>query len=175
MNWPHAPQQWVFESGVYMVTAGTYRKQPHLNASERRDFFVEALFSRAAEFGWMLHAWTVLSNHYHFIAASPRDPKTLRRFLGKLHMTTSKLLNELDGHPGRKVWFQYWDSHITFERSYLARLNSVHQNPVHHGVADNAENYAWCSAAWFARSAPAGFVATVKSFKTDKLKIPDEF
>jgi hypothetical protein len=90
-------------------------------------------------------------------------------------MTTSKRLNEQDAQRGRRVWFQYWDSHITFERSYLARLNYVHQNPVHHGVADNAENYAWCSAAWFGRNAPASFVATVKSFKTDKLSLPDEF
>jgi putative transposase len=175
MNWPHAPQHWLFDAGTYMVTAGTYRKQLYLNTPERRDFFVEALFARAAEFGWMLHAWAVLPNHYHFIAASPTDPGTLRRFLGKLHMTTSKHLNELDGQSGRKVWFQYWDSHITFERSYLARLNYVHHNPVHHKVVDNAENYAWCSALWFARNAPASFVATVKSFKTDKLSGPDEF
>jgi|MudIll2142460700_1097286.scaffolds.fasta_scaffold235469_2 putative transposase len=175
MNWPHAPQHWLFEPGIYMVTAGTYRKQAHLNTAERRDYFVETLFARAAEFGWMLHAWAVFSNQQHFIAASPTDPGTLRRFLGKLHMTTSKRLNEQDAQRGRRVWFQYWDSHITFERSYLARLNYVHQNPVHHGVAANAENYAWCSAAWFGRNAPASFVATVKSFKTDKLSVPDEF
>ncbi len=175
MNWPHAPQHWLFEPGTYMVTAGTYRKQPHLNTSERLDYFVEALFARAAEFGWLLRAWAVLANHYHILATSPADPGTLRRFLGKLHMTTSKRLNELDGQPGRKVWFQYWDSHITFERSYLARLNYVHQNPAHHGVVDNAENYAWCSAAWFAQNAPHGFVATVKSFKTDNLEVPDGF
>jgi putative transposase len=175
MTWPHAAQHWVLEPGTYMVTAGTYQKQPHLDTPERREYFVGELFASAAEFGWLMKAWAVLSNHYHFIAASPTDPGTLRPFLGKLHMTTSKHLNELDGQPGRKVWFQYWDSRITFERSYLARLNYVHNNPVHHRVVDNAENYPWCSAAWFGRSAPAGFVTTVKSFKADRLKVPDEF
>ena len=177
MNWPHAPKHWLFEPGTYMVTTGTYQKRPHLNTPERRDSFVEALFAGAAEFGWsMREAWAVLPNHYHFIACSPAgDPGTLQRFLGKLHMTTSKHLNDLDGQPGRKVWFQFWDSHITFERSYLARLNYVHHNPVHHGIVDNAKNYSWCSAAWFERNAPAGFVKTVNSFKTDQLKIPDDF
>ncbi len=75
----------------------------------------------------------------------------------------------------RKVWFQYWDSRITFERSYLARLNYVHYNPVKHGVTANATNYPWCSAAWFDQNAPTSFVKTVKSFKTDKLKVPDDF
>jgi putative transposase len=175
MDWPHAPRHWLFEAGIYMVTAGTYQKKPYLNTPERRDYFLETLFARAAEFGWLLQAWAVLSNHYHFIAESLADPASLRRLLAKLHMTTSKRLNELDGQAGRKVWFQYWDSQITFERSYLARLNYVHHNPVHHGVAENAESYAWCSAAWFAHHAPASFVATVKGFKTDKLNVPDDF
>ena len=175
MNWPHAPRHWLFEPGIYMVTAGAFQKLHHLSTPERRDFFLESLFACAAEFGWQLRAWAVLSNHYHFVAASPPDPATLRRFLGKLHMTTAKQLNEWDGTAGRKVWFQAWDSHITFETSYLARLNYVHYNPVRHGVVDLAENYPWCSANWFARNASPAFVATVKSFKTDKLNVPDDF
>jgi len=175
MNWPHAPKHWLLEPGIYMVTAGTFHKVHRLDTPERRDFFLESLFDCAAEFGWQLRAWAVLSNHYHFVAASPPDPVTLRRLLGKLHMTTAKRLNEWDGAPGRKVWFQSWDSHITFERSYLARLNYVHDNPVWHGVLDLAENYPWCSANWFARNTNPAFVATVKSFKTDTLNVPDDF
>jgi REP-associated tyrosine transposase len=38
-----------------------------------------------------------------------------------------------------------------------------------------AENYKWCSASWFARSASPALVATVKSFKTDRLSVPDDF
>ncbi len=175
MNWPHAPTHWLFEPGIYMVTAGTYLKQSHLNTPERLDFFLESLFARAGEFGWKLRAWAVLANHYHFLAASPPDPANFRKMLGKLHMNTARQLNEWDTQPGRKVWFQFWDSHVTFERSYLARLNYVHYNPVRHRVVDNAENYKWCSAAWFARGASPAFVKTVQSFKTDKLEVVDDF
>jgi len=175
MNWPHAPEHWLFEPGVYIVTAGTYHKLPYLSSPSRLDFFLESLFDRASEFGWKLHAWAVLANHYHFVAASPSDPGTLPKLLGKLHMQTAKQLNLWDNTPGRKVWFQFWDSHITFERSYLARLNYVHQNPVRHGLIPLAENYRWCSAAWFAGNASPVFVKTVKSFKTERLEVPDDF
>ena len=175
MNWPHAPVHWLFEPGIYMFTSGTYLKAPRLNTPERLDYFLESLFARTEEFGWHLQAWAVMSNHYHCVATSPADPSTLRKMLGKLHMNTAKQLNEWDGTPGRKVWHQFWDSHVTFEKSYLARLNYVHRNPVHHGVADNAENYKWCSAAWFARTAPAAFVKTVQGFKTDLVEVPDDF
>jgi putative transposase len=175
MNWPHAPKHWLFEPGTYMVTTGTYQKLPHLNSPQRLDFFLVSLFARAEEFGWDLRAWAVLANHYHFVAQSPSDPGTLRKFLGKLHMQTAKQINLWDNTPGRKVWFQFWDSHITFERSYLARLNYVHCNPARHGVIPLAENYKWCSASWFARNASPAFVATVKSFKTDRVEVPDDF
>ncbi|MGC3992302.1 MAG: transposase [Chthoniobacteraceae bacterium] len=105
MNWPHAPAHWQFEPGVYMVTAGTYRKVPVLNCPERLDFFQETMFELAREFEWSLQAWAILSNHYHFIAGSPADPATLRKMIGKLHMKTAQELNRLDETPGRKVWY----------------------------------------------------------------------
>jgi len=175
MNWPHGPAHWLFEPGLYIVTAGTYQKLPHLSSPLRLDFFLDSLFRCARQFAWNLRAWSVLSNHYHFVAASPSDSGNLRKFLGKLHMQTARQLNLWDETPGRKVWFQFWESHITFERSYLARLNYVHHNPARHGVVPLTENYRWCSAAWFARNASPAFVNTVKSFKTDRINVPDDF
>ena len=81
-------------------------------------------------------------------------------------MTTAKEFNRADDTPGRKIWFQYWETQLTFKRSYLARLNYVHNNPVKHGVTTEAKNYAWCSAAWFATNASPAFRATVDGFKT---------
>ena len=123
MNWPHAPPHWLFEPGIYMVTAGTYRKHPFLNSPVRLDFFLRSLLQHASEFNWSLRAWAVLPNHYHFIAASPPDPKTLRKFIGKLHMKTAQELNRQDAAPGRKVWFQFCESRIRDQKSYLARLH----------------------------------------------------
>src|SRR5437762_10797549 len=43
MNWPHGPTHWLFEPGLYIVTAGTYRKLPHFDSPLRLDFFQESL------------------------------------------------------------------------------------------------------------------------------------
>ena len=158
-----------------MVTVGTYRKAHLLSDPGRLTVVRDALLACANEFAWRMQAWAVMSNHYHFIAVSPADPGCLRRVIGKLHMTTAKALNAMDGTAGRKVWHQYWDSHITFQPSYLARLKYVHHNPVHHGVVPKAEDYEWCSAAWFARTAEPAFIRTVRSFKTDRLSVQDDF
>jgi len=106
MNWPHGPAHWLFEPGLYMITARTYQKLPHLHSAMRLDFFVGSLFDYATDFEWNLRAWAVLSNHYHFVGASSK-PATLQKFLGKLHMKTVKQLNLWDNTPSRKCGFNF--------------------------------------------------------------------
>ncbi len=158
-----------------MVTCGTYQKAHFLNTPDRLDMFRHLFFSCITEAEWDLHAWAILSNHYHFIASSPKDPSSLRRMLSKLHTLSAREINAQDGKAGRKVWFQFFDTHITFTNSYLARLKYVHHNPAHHGLVACAENYPWCSAAWFARTAKPAFRATVDSLKTEELAVADDF
>lgn len=174
-NWPHAPPHRLGEQGAYMVTCGTYEKAHFLNTAERLNVLRGLFFDCMEGAGWVLHAWALLSNHYHFVASSPADPRSLRRVLSKLHTLSARELNQQDCQPGRKVWFQYFDTHITFPNSYLPRLKYVHQNPVHHGITKCAEDYPWCSAAWFARSARPAFRATVEGFKIDRLSVADAF
>lgn len=95
--------------------------------------------------------------------------------LKQLHGETARELNRLDGQPGRSVWHNFWDTELTFETSYLARLNYVHTNAVHHGLVPVANQYRWCSAAWFERTATPAQVKTIYGFKTDKVQVHDEF
>jgi len=109
------------------------------------------------------------------VASSPENPQSLSKLLAKLHGVTARCLNRWDGTPGRKVWYQYRDTRISYLPSYYARLKYVHQNAVHHNVAADAENYRWCSEAWFARKARPAFYRTVASFKMDKVHVVDDF
>ena len=158
-----------------MVTGATYQKAHHLRTARHLDLVLNSLLAGADEFGWLGQAWAVMSNHYHFVAISPARPESLRDFVSKLHAQTARRINELDAAPGRRVWYQFWDSHITYERSYFARLKYVHENPVHHGLVAAAVNYRWCSAAWFEREADSAFRKTVASFKTDRISVFDSF
>ena len=158
-----------------MVTAATYRKQHFFDTPSKLDLHQDTLFQLASRYGWLLQAWAVLPNHYHFVALTPSDPASLRRFINHLHSATARELNRIDQAPGRKVWFQYWDSPITFEKSYLARLNYVHRNAVHHGLVADPVAYKWCSAAWFQRTADRAFFRTVWAFPCDRLSVADDF
>lgn len=174
-NWPHAPPHRLMQPGAYIVTCGTYHKSHMLDSARRLDFMQETFFDCARGFKWQIHAWAFLSNHYHFVGSSPESATTLRRMLSKLHAITSRTFNREDQTPARRVWYQYFDSRITYPKSYCARLNYVHRNPAHHGVVDHAANYRWCSAAWFEQRATPAFHKMVQGFKTDRISVMDGY
>ena len=95
--------------------------------------------------------------------------------LGVLHSRTAGWVNRLDKTPGRQVWHNFWDTRLTYQKSYLARLNYVHQNPVKHGLVAVANQYPYCSAAWFERTASPAMVRSIYRFKIDALSLYDEF
>jgi putative transposase len=174
-DWPHSPVHRLGAAGAYMVTAGTYQKQHYFRTADRLSMLQDQLVSLANQYGWKLQAWAVFSNHYHFVTLSPDEPGSLRRMIGHLHTLTAQEVNRLDGIDGRKVWYEYWDTHLTYERSYLARLHYVHQNPVRHGLVKVANAYPWCSAGWFEQQVTPAVYKVVTSFKIDRVNVPDAF
>jgi putative transposase len=174
-DWPHAPVHRLTEHGTYMVTVGTLHKEHRFRGSDRLDLLESALLRMMKGSGWQLEAWAVFSNHYHFVAHCGPGADNLRAALRHLHGGTARELNRLDEAPGRTVWHNFWDTKLTFEKSYLARLNYVHQNAVKHGLVPVANQYRWCSAAWFERTAIHAQVRTIYSFKTDRLNVQDDF
>lgn len=158
-----------------MVTAGTYLKQPFLNTQEKLSVVRDMLFEAAEKFNWRLQAWAVLRNHYHFLACSTEHPDSLKTLISRLHEYSAKKINQLDGADGRKVWHNYWDTHITHQTSFFSRLRYIHQNPVHHRVTNDAASYEWCSQHWLEQTASRPFINTLARFKTDRVSVNDDF
>jgi putative transposase len=176
--WPHAPTHQLSGPGTYFVTAGTHLKEHYFRSPERLDVLHRGLLTVARDFSWELQAWAIFSNHYHFVARSPSDSDvstSLSQMLGVLHTRTAGWLNRLDKTPSRKVWHNFWETKLTFQKSYLARLNYVHQNPVKHALVVVADQYAWCSAQWFEQTASPAMVRSIYAFKTDSVSVNDDF
>ncbi len=158
-----------------MVTAATVQRENFFDTPERLTLLETHLLTVAKTHEIQLEAWAVFSNHYHFVAHSPTDRNPIARAVSALHTISADLVNQLDSAPGRGVWFNYWDTCLTFEKSYLARLNYVHQNPVKHGLVRDAKEYPWCSAAWFESTATPAQIRTIRGFKIDRVNVDDEY
>ncbi|MEZ6137216.1 MAG: transposase [Pirellulaceae bacterium] len=174
-DWPHAPTHRLHGNGTFIVTASTYSKSHFFSDRDRLSYLQGELLSKARQYNWQLEAWSIFSNHYHFVGFTLDDAKSLKKFLTHLHADTAREINKRDNTAQRQVWFNFWETRLTYEKSYLARLNYVHRNAVKHGVVAVPNQYPWCSAAWFERTASAAQVKTIYSFKTDRVQIRDDF
>jgi putative transposase len=153
MKWstsPHRPPHLFVDNAWYFVTASTLNKSRFLATTEHLQLWVETFKALITEFKITLASWVVLQNHYHilFMPAAGRD---LSAFLKRLHGSASRKINLLDGQPGRKIWYSYWDTCIRGEHDFWTRLNYIHYNPVKHGYVENPEDWEYSSYSFYLR------------------------
>jgi putative transposase len=174
-SWPHAPPHYFTPQGSYIITAATLHRKRLFDSDAKLDVLRETTFELAESYALILQAWAFSPNHYHLVVSFENSNTAHLDFVRHLHRELAMRLNRIDGTPGRRVMYEFWDTHLTFEKSWLARLNYVHQNAVKHGLVALANQYPWCSAPWFESNARCGFVKSVYSFKTNHINVPDDF
>ena len=171
----HAPPHLFRPNAHYIVTAATHEKEPYFNTPDKRTLLLRTLIAEGEKDGWLLEAWAVLPNHYHFVAQSPDDSATLSKLIQAVHSKTAIALNRLDQTPGRKIWYQYWDTCIADDHAHRARLHYVHENPVKHGLTEDASTYVWCSMRWFQETAEDEYRHQILTATLKSGSIPDDF
>jgi putative transposase len=171
----HTPPHYFVPNAMYMVTGTILSKRDLLRENKCKEFFLKTLFEKADWLGWSLEAWAVLHNHYHFISQAPEDSTTLAKLIQQVHSITAIQLNRWDHAPGRQVWQNYWNTCITYEKSYLVRLRYVHENPAKHGLVEYAVDYPYCSYKWFFEQADDDLKEQVMSQPIHKVNVFDDF
>ena len=116
-DWPHAPVHRLDSAGTYIVTAATLNKELLFSGSANLNLLEGKLLSLAKAYEWSLQAWAVFPNHYHFVGRTESDSGNLLLFLKHLHADSARELNRRDNTIGREVWFNFWDTKLTYERS----------------------------------------------------------
>ena len=169
------PPHYFVPNAMYMVTETILHNQQLLDEDRKKQFVLETLFDRSKLLGWELQAWSILNNHYHFICKAPDAANTLSKLVRQVHSISAIQLNQWDKQLGRQVWFNYWDTCLTYEKAYFARLHYVHQNPVKHGLVENALDYLFCSYKWFIEQANEALKKQVFDQPIDRIKVIDDF
>ena len=174
-DWPHSPPHRGLPCGACMVTAGTLYKRNIFDTVKKRNWLQNILLQSLHEFDFSVQAWAIMNNHYHVIVAGNDKDEAIGKAVAKIHGVSAQTVNKLDNAAGRRVWYQYWDTSLTYRTSYFARLHYVHENPVHHGVADRANDYQWCSARWLEQRADPAYQKLLYSFNIDNVNVFDAF
>jgi putative transposase len=142
----HAPPHFEQTKGVYMISAACYEHRAIMATGTRRtEWEAEMIDGLGLEQpdDVDIRAWVVLPNHYRLLIEG--DLRVFARAMARLHNGAATRWNREDQTPGRKVWHRFSDRIIRSERHYYASLNYIHANPVKHGHALLAGDWAWSS------------------------------
>ncbi|MBI1748260.1 MAG: transposase [Acidobacteria bacterium] len=174
-TYTHAPTHYFSSHAVYMVTAGALHREHFIGSDQKKQCVLNDIRHEIERYKWELVAWVILSNHYHMLLRAPEKAATLIRLIKNIHTYSAGKLNKLDDSPSRQVWWNYWDTCITNDRSFYARLNYIHWNPVKHGVVRRPEQYRFSSYNDYYAVDAARTAELEGDYPFDRVQVFDEF
>lgn len=127
-----------------------------------RMMFLEVLASVIKRFGWWLHAYCLMENHYHLLAETPSP--NLSRGMRQLNGVYTQRFNRQHGRIGH-VFQGRFRAVLAETSSYLTELaRYVVLNPLRTGTVQDPQTYIWSS-----YSATAGLKPAPEWLYTDRV------
>ncbi|MCH7732871.1 MAG: transposase [Candidatus Marinimicrobia bacterium] len=196
-TYQHNPPHLFIPNAKYFITASTYKGKPYLRSSSAKERLYLSLQKEFTRHHWEIEDWVILDNHYHLMVNAPENPKTLPDIFKEVHRFTAlwikknvflESINRVDGASTRltqskrdveskakKIFYNYRDTCITFEKSYFTRLNYIWYNPVKHGYVDSPEKWKFGSYYYRFIEEAEEMKQLMKKYPFDKVKIKDDF
>jgi putative transposase len=152
------PLRLEYEGAVYHVTSRGNERQKIF--FDERDYFKfkEYLANAVGKFGFNLHGYTLMANHYHLILETPEpNLSQIMHYLNSSYSTYTNIKRKRSGHlfQGR------FKSIVVDKDSYLLELSRyVHLNPVRAHMVVKPQDYAHSSYRTYVGSDNDTFVTT---------------
>ena len=172
----HNPPHLFKSNSKYFITGSIYMKKNLLLNSNAKARLLKSLIIGFTTKGWKLEEWVILNNHYHILVESSTNINDLPNIMRDIHKFTGiwikKNINE--AQELKKIWWNYWDRCITYEKSYFSRINYIWYNPVKHNLIDKAE--LWEFGSFYDRYKQQDYVNQIKiKYPFERVKVKDDF
>ena len=127
------------------VTVVIIRRQQIFVVPETVELFLNVLRQQRERYGFLLHEYVVMPDHYHAILTPPKDYR-ISSTLQHIHGVYAHLYNKRLRRSGKLFQPHFWNHYITDDQNYRDKANSIHMNPVRSGLVENPIDYPWSSA-----------------------------
>lgn len=129
---------------VYHITARSNCKEWfYIPQNECWSLFCEELSLVNKVFDLEIHAYVLMSNHYHLMARTPLA--NIDKAMHQLNKNIARRINMSTGRINHVFGRPYNWSLITRERYYFYATRYLYQNPVRAGICERVEDYPYSS------------------------------
>lgn len=132
-----------FEGAVYHVTSrGNQRERIFWDDKDREEF--KRILKRTKErYGYLIHAYVLMDNHYHLLIETPYA--NLKQIMQNINTSYTVYANRRHKRFGHLLQGRY-KAFIVDKESYLLELGRyIHLNPVRAGIVKEPGEYRWSS------------------------------
>ena len=128
-----------YPGALYHVMARGDRGEDIFMDDEDRETMLRSLGQACVKTGWRIHAWVLMTNHYHWLVETPRP--NLVEGMRWIQNTYTRRFNHRHGLWGHVFGGRYKavlvESDSDSEQDYLGNLwDYIHLNPVRAGLVD---------------------------------------
>ena len=137
---PIRPQR---PGAVYHVTMRGNNRGDIFFVDDDRDRFLQALSTVRHRCGWKIHAYCLMTNHYHLLIQTPSP--NIAEGMQWLNSAYAHQTNTLYGRIGHVFQRRYADGLITEDDHLRTVLRYIPLNPVNAGLSGRPEEWRWSS------------------------------
>ncbi|MEO7797020.1 MAG: transposase [Opitutaceae bacterium] len=144
----------------HVLNRGNYRRDLFAGKGAAESFEA-CLFETSARFGWRLHAFVIMRNHFHLAVETPEP--NLSEGMKWLQGTWAVRFNRFRAEAGRPFQGRYKALHVEPGHALAQVAHYIHLNPVRAKVAtaEQLRDFRWSSLPRFiGKDRPAGLEAT---------------
>ena len=127
--------------GYYHVTTrGNNGATIYLNDVDR-DVFLALLRRVAGDARWRVHAWCLMTNHFHLLVEVP--PESLARGMHRLNGVYAQWFNERHDRTGHLFERRYSATRVEGDRQLRNTVQYLLNNPVKASLCANPFSWPW--------------------------------
>jgi putative transposase len=132
-----------FEGAFYHITSRGNQRERIFFEDKDKEMFLEILKRTKERYGYLLHAYVLMDNHYHFLIETPKA--NISQTMQNVNTSYTVHINRKYKRSGHLFQGRF-KGLIVDKDEYLVTLSRyIHLNPVRAGIVQRPTDYRWTS------------------------------